>query len=64
MESTALTFNLKGEPYSNPGDAAAHIASIRGATERLERFAHGAATSDRHVLNRGISDLRGTDGPI
>src|SRR6266404_4858960 len=29
MESTALTFNPKKEPYSNSGAAAGHIASIR-----------------------------------
>ena len=42
MESTALTFNLKEEPYSNPGAAAGHICLHSGhfATERLERFAH------------------------
>jgi len=30
MESTALTFNLKGEPYSNPGAAAGHICLHSG----------------------------------
>lgn len=42
MESTALTFNLKEERYSNPGAIAEHICLHPGhfAIERLERFAH------------------------
>jgi hypothetical protein len=62
MASSAPTFKPNQDFYSNPDAAAGHICLHSGHFPSGSNGSRAmVATSDRRVLNRGISDLRGTD---